>query len=119
MSKTTCPSETNIVLKFPRPPEGLKNNAEATSVMREVLPSARRTLAPNDQVLIKLRWIYSLSIFRDSLGVSRGDLVIEVALTELEDVVSDTRQVFGSNHALTMTFQGELERAHAEYFVQC
>ena len=83
---------------------------EAKSVLREVIPVARRVLGENDTLPLRMRKVYAQALYEDP-AATRGDL--REAVTTLEDVERTARRVFGGAHPLTGGVEKSLRRLQA------
>ena len=90
--------------------KGLKRFEEAKSVLRKMMPVARRVLGENDETTLKMRWIYGQSLYWDT-GATLDDL--REAVTIIEDTERIARRVFGGAHPLTTGIEDELQNARA------
>ena len=90
--------------------KGLKRFEEAKSVLRKMMPVARRVLGENDETTLKMRWIYGQSLYWDT-GATLDDL--REAVTIIEDTERIARRVFGGAHPLTTGIEDELQKARA------
>ena len=80
------------------------------SLLRKMMPVARRLHGDNDRLTLKMRWSYAQSLYYDS-GATLNDL--REAVTTLEDLERITRRVFGGAHPLTASIGDELRDARA------
>ena len=89
---------------------GLERFEEAKSVLRKIIPAARRVLGESNELALKMRWYYAQALYLDD-GATLEDL--REATTTLEDIVRIARRVFGGSHPLTETTHGKLQGARA------
>ena len=85
----------------------LKRFEEARSLLRRVIPVARRVLGEGHEIPLKMRWIYAQSFFLDS-GATLDDL--REAVTTLEEIEPIARRVIGGAHPLTKGMGAELQK---------
>ena len=81
---------------------------EAKSLLRKVVPVARRVLGDSNDVTLQLQWIYGRVLYRDD-AATLDDL--HEAVTTLEDMVPIVRRVFGGAHPTTMGIEVEIRDA--------
>ena len=73
----------------------LKRFAEAKSVLRKIMPVARRVLGDNDETTLRMRWNYGEALWRaDSATLDD----IREAMRTLEDAGRAARRVLGGAH---------------------
>ena len=90
--------------------KNLSHFGEAKSLLRKVMPVARRVLGDNDGLTLKMRWIYAQSLYRDA-GASLDDL--REAVSTLEDAERTARRVLGGSHPATVGIEAALREARA------
>ena len=83
---------------------------EAKSLLRKMLPVARRVLGEGNRLTLKMRSLYSQTLYHDT-GATLDDL--GEAVTTLEETVRIARRVMGGAHPLTEVIHGELRRSRA------
>ena len=88
----------------------LQRRKEVKALLRRQIPVAQRVVGDNDELTLKMSWIYAHSLYRDE-GAPLDDL--REAVTALEDLEQTTRRVLGGQHPLTVDIEGELQRARA------
>ena len=76
----------------------LKRFEEAKSVLREMMPVARRVNGDGCDTTLRARWCYAWALYEDP-AATRDDL--REAVTTLEDAGRTARRVFGGAHPLT------------------
>ncbi len=74
-----------------------KRIAEAKTLLREVIPVARRVLGEGNRLALKMRSLYAKALYNDP-GATLDDL--REAATTLEDTERIARRVLGSAHPL-------------------
>ena len=77
---------------------GLERFEEALSLLRKIVPVARRVLGEGHRVTLKTRWSYGLTLYMDP-GATLDDL--REAVTTLEDARRIALRVFGGAHPVT------------------
>ena len=88
----------------------LKRFEEAKSLLRTVLPVARRVLGESNEITLKMRWIYATALYNDP-DATLDDL--REAITTLEDTERTARRVLGGAHPLTSTIERYSREARA------
>ena len=88
----------------------LQRFKEARSVLRKMVPVARRVLGDSHEVTMHMRWNYSDAL-SNADGATLDDL--REALTTLEDAERIARRVFGGAHPLIAGIEVSLEIARA------
>ena len=88
----------------------LRRFKEARSLMRKMIPVARRVLGENDELTLNIRWSYAQSLYLDA-AAPLDDL--REAVDTLEDAERITRRVLGGAHPLTPSIGEELQNARA------
>ena len=87
-----------------------KRFEEAKSLMRKMMPVARRVLGASHVQTLKMRWSYAWALYRDE-GATVNDL--REAVTTLEDTAPTARRVFGSAHPDVVGIETALRKARA------
>ena len=80
---------------------------EAKSLLRDTIPTARRTLDSEHDLMLTLRSLYACTIYRDT----NSSRAVHEAVAILEDVLQTTRRVFGTSHPNFIEFGTYLENA--------
>jgi tetratricopeptide (TPR) repeat protein len=83
---------------------------EAKSLLRKIMPVARRVLGENHEVKIAMRMTYASALCLDA-GATLDDL--REAVTMLEDMQRYARRVFGGTHPMTAGIERCLQNARA------
>ena len=86
---------------------GLLRYAEVKLLMRKMLPVSRRVLGENNDVTLRMQWIYAQPLYKDD-GATLDDL--REAVKTLEEAEGIARRVLGASNPLA----GELETALQE-----
>ena len=86
----------------------LEHFEEARSVLRKVMPVARRVLGKSDQLTLKMSWIYGQVLYKDT-DATLAD--IREAVTMLEDVGRIAQRVLGGGHPTTEGIERRLRDA--------
>ena len=86
----------------------LQRFEEAGSVLRKMIPVARRVLGESHINTVQMKKTYAQSIYRDD-GATLDDL--REAVTTLEDVVRISRRVLGGSHPVTTEVENDLQKA--------
>ena len=88
----------------------LKRFEEVRALSRKMIPVARRVLGENDDLTLRMRWIYAQSLYLDD-DATLDDL--REAVTTLEDTERTARRVLGGAHPLFVFFGGYLRQSRA------
>ena len=88
----------------------LQRFEEAGSVLRKMIPVARRVLGESHINTVQMKKTYAQSIYRDD-GATLDDL--REAVTTLEEIERISRRVFGGAHPLTSAIDFWLHKARA------
>ena len=80
------------------------------SLLRKIVPVARRVLGEGHRVTLKTRWSYGLTLYMDP-GATLDDL--REAVTTLEDARRIALRVFGGAHPVTVDIEAEIRDARA------
>ena len=75
----------------------LQRFEEAKSLLRKLIPVARRVLGENQGLTLDMRWNYAAALCKDP-AATLDDL--REAVTTLEDAERTARRVFGAAHPL-------------------
>ena len=88
----------------------VKRFEEAKSVLRKMIPVARRVFGEGNRVTLTMSKVYAKALFLDT-DATLDDL--REAVTTLEDTERIARRVLGGNHPLTVEIEGNLRNARA------
>ncbi len=88
----------------------LDRHAEAMALLRKTIPVARRVLGENNEITLKLRWLYADALYEDD-GAPLDDL--REAVTTLEETGRIARRVLGGAHPLTGGLEDSLRKSRA------
>ena len=89
---------------------GLQRFEEAKSLLRKMIPVARRVLGDSNHLALRMRWIYANALYLDA-GASLDDL--REAVSTLEDAERTAQRVLGGAHPTTEGIEGALREARA------
>ena len=89
----------------------LHRYAEGRSVLRRIIPVARRALGENDSRTLRMRRAYAESLCRAD-GATFDDL--REAVMTLEDTAQIARRVLGGAHPEVVLLEQDLRRSRAE-----
>ena len=89
----------------------IKRFEEAKSVLRKMMPVARRVLGVTYELTLRMKWNYARALYTDT-GATLDDL--REAVTTLEKTEPATRRVLGGAHPLTMDIEKSLRNAQAK-----
>ena len=103
--KNTITSAMNYAISL----FGLRHFDEAKSVLREMLPVARRVLGENSVEALKMRSMHASALYKvaDTLDDFRE------AVNTLEETVPTTRRLLGGAHPLVRVMEEDLRKARA------
>ncbi|CAH0365938.1 unnamed protein product [Pelagomonas calceolata] len=90
--------------------DALKRYREAKSVLRKMMPVARRVLGENNDATLRLRWTYARALSKDD-GATLDDL--REAVTTLEDTARTAQRVFGRAHPMVVQLERSLRESRA------
>ena len=88
----------------------LKRFEEAKAFLRRSTPVARRVLGESDELTLKMRWNYALSLYEDP-AATLDDL--SEAVTTNEEIARTARRVFGGEHPSTVEIELHLRTSRA------
>ena len=88
----------------------LERFEEAKTLLRKVVPVARRVLGDSNDVTLRMRWTYAKELYA-SPGATLDDL--REAVATLEDTERTSRRVFGGAHPHVRLMEGFLRKARA------
>ena len=88
---------------------------EAKTLLRKMMPVARRVLGEGDRLALKMRRVYAKALYMDD-AATLDDL--REAVTTLEDTERTARRVLGSAHPLTSDIENSLQYARARLLWQ-
>ena len=88
----------------------LGNYKEVKSLMRRIIPVARRVFGESHEHTLRMRSEYAEALYEDD-DATLDDL--REAVTTLEDAERTARRVFGGAHPLTMVIERALQNARA------
>ena len=86
----------------------LRRFEEAKSLLRRIIPVARRVLGESDDTTFRIRLLYAEALYLDT-GATLDD--IREAVTTLEETEPIARRVLGKSHPLTIWIEKELRDA--------
>ena len=86
----------------------LERFEEAKSLLRTVLPVARRVLGESHELTLKMRSVYACTLYKDN-GATLDD--IHEAVTTLEDAERIARRVLGGAHPTAVGIEHVLREA--------
>ena len=88
----------------------LQRFEEAKSVVRKIMPVARRVLGEGNEITLRIRKLYAQALCRDA-NATLDDLC--EAVTTFEDVVRIARRLLGGAHPLVLDIESDLRAARA------
>ena len=83
----------------------LQRFEEAKALMRKTIPVARRVLGENNDLTIRMRQMYALSLYKDPAATLDG---LREAEATLEDTARIARRVLGGTHPTTASVERNL-----------
>ena len=83
---------------------------EAKSLMHKTIPVARRILGENNDLTLRMRWLYAMTLYRDD-DATLDD--VREAVAALEDLERTARRVFGGAHPIAVNFDLNLREVRA------
>ena len=89
---------------------GLRRFEEAKSVLRKMMPVARRVLGENHHLTVNMRCGYAKALYEDT-DATLDDL--REAVTTLEEIERIARRVLGGAHPLTEWIELHLRKSRA------
>ena len=89
---------------------GLQRFEEAKSLLRKMIPVARRVLGDCHNLTLRMRWCYAQTFYRDP-AATLDDL--REAVNTLEDTERIARRVLGGAHPVTAGIEDDLQNARA------
>ena len=88
----------------------LQRYTEIKSLLRTLIPVARRVLGENNEFTIRMRWNYANALYEDD-GAPLDDL--REAVATLVEIEPTARRVLGGSHPVAMTMETSLRNARA------
>jgi hypothetical protein len=88
----------------------LRRFEEAKSLLRKLIPVARRVMGKSTHATLRMPWIYARALYQDPTA-TLDDL--REAVTTLEDTASTARRVLGGVHPFISTIDPTLAKARA------
>ena len=89
----------------------LKRFEEARALLRRTIPVARRVLGENHELMLRMRWMYAVALYKDD-GATLDDL--REAAETLEDAGRIALRVLGCAHPTTSLIEKNLRRTLAD-----
>ena len=86
----------------------LKRFEEAKSLLRKIMPVARRVFGESHELKLKMRWNYASSLYKDP-SATLGDL--REAVETFEEIERTARRVLGGAHPNTRGIEAALREA--------
>ena len=88
----------------------LRHFEKARSLLRRMMPVARRVHGKSHETTLRMRWNYATAL-HENKGATLDDL--REAVTTLEEIGPTARRVLGGAHPLTSSMETELRKAQA------
>ena len=89
---------------------GLQRFGEVKSLLRKMIPVARRALGESHELTLRMRWCYAIALYQDP-AATLDDL--REAVTTLAETERTARRVLGGAHPLTKNVEGSLRKMRA------
>ncbi len=89
----------------------LEHFGEAKSLLRRLIPVARRVLRESNTITLRMRKVYAHALYKDA-DATLDDL--REAVTTLEDTERIARRVLGGAHPTTTSIERRLQKARDE-----
>ena len=83
---------------------------EAKTLLKKVIPAARRVLGPSHEFTFRMMGCYGQALYRDPGATLDG---LREAVTTLEETARTARRVLGAAHPLTVDMEKSLQAARA------
>ena len=88
----------------------IRRYAEVRSLLRRIIPVARRALGENDDCTLRLRWNYAEALFKDP-GATLDN--VREAVAAFEDLERIARRVLGGAHPVSTGIGRDLQKSRA------
>ena len=88
----------------------LERLQEAKSLFRKTMSVALRVLGNNNDLTLKMRWLYAMALYEDDRATLDD---FHEAVTTLEDTERTARRVMGGAHPITTGIEVALRNARA------
>ena len=75
-----------------------------------MLPVARRVRRENDELTLRMRWLYANTLYKDPAATLDD---VHKSVETLEETAKDMRQVFGGAHPQTVRVEAALRESRA------
>ena len=89
---------------------GLERFEEAKSVLRKIIPAARRVLGESHELTFKLTWIYGQVLYGGPAATSEN---LREAVKTLEEIAQTAQRVLGTTNPITVGIGQSLRQARA------
>ena len=93
----------------------LERYAEAKSLLRKMIPLARRVLGESDALHFRMRKIFAITLYEPP-DATRGDL--REAVAELEDLEPTARRMLGGAHPLVVAIERNLDESRETFYAR-
>ena len=87
---------------------GLQRFGEVKSLLRKMIPVARRALGESHELTLRMRWCYAIALYQDPAATLND---VREAVTTLEDGERIARRVLGGAHPVTTGIEDRLREA--------
>ena len=87
---------------------GLQRFGEVKSLLRKMIPVARRALGESHELTLRMRWCYAIALYQDPAATLND---VREAATTLGDGERIARRVLGGAHPVTTGIEGRLRFA--------
>ena len=89
---------------------GLQRFGEVKSLLRKMIPVARRALGERHELTLRMGWCYAIALNQDPAATLND---VREAVTTLEETARVARRVFGGANPITKGIEGTLQKARA------
>ena len=89
---------------------GLQRFGEVKSLLRKMIPVARRALGESHELTLRMRWCYAIALYQDPAATLND---VREAVTTLEDGERIARRVLGGAHPVVSKMEASLQNARA------
>ena len=83
--------------------KNLKRFEEAKSLLRKMIPVARRVLGKSDEITLGMGWCYAEALYKDKCATLDS---LREAVTRLEETERISRRIFGGAHWMVVQIEG-------------
>ena len=110
MAVEACAKDTIAAANYASSLKDLHSYEEVKSLLRKVMPAARRAFGESHELMLKMRLGYAMALYKDASS-TLDDL--HEAAKMLENSERIARRVLGGAHPVTVDIERELRKARA------